>query len=130
VRVKLFYITEDLDSDCYAHSTLSHETDWEEIPDNNYYELVEAIYHHNKTRKNGEKLIVLRQLEPEENKTLTPKLLASEFLKWKKGQEVKRKEQEELEKKKKEEAKKKRDLAKLEKLKKEYAEELKKGTIK
>jgi len=120
MKVKLFYITSDFDEDHYSNSSLSHETDWDEIPDNDYWDLVKAIDLHNKGQKNGEKLIALRQLEPQEQKTITPKLLASEFLKWKKDQLKKDEQRKEQEKKKREETKKKRDLAKLEKLKKEY----------
>jgi hypothetical protein len=122
MQIKLVYATISIEiSDEYNRSKIASlfDTGWEEISLSDYTTLRQAVDWYNRREYQSEQLILLRLPEPE----LTPKLLASEFLKWYREEQAKLVDKRSKYTQKKAEAKKKRDLAKLEKLKKQYETE-------
>lgn len=123
MRVKLLYASHSYGSDCDCVITNGiKETDWDEIPDKDYSELVAAVSHHNRNYNSTERLIVVRYPTIEEKKLVEPKLIASKYLEFVRKREIQSKKEKLDKEKKKEESRKKRELKQLEDLKKKYEE--------
>lgn len=125
MKVKLIYANHEeiRDRDGYYETFIAssiQDTEWDELKESEYWDLQQAVNYKNR-KCSKEKILLIRK--PEVAEKLTPKLIASEYLKYLKQEELERKKSEEDYKNKQIESKKKRDLAKLEKLKKQYEKE-------
>lgn len=116
MKVKLLYVSVDYTGEYEDMVSKGVEdTEWEEIKDDDYYTLQQAVYQRNRLEK-YEHLILVRY----PSKEVTVNLLASEYLEKIKKDKIREEKAKIDYEKKKLETKKKRDLAKLEKLKREY----------
>jgi len=117
--VKLLYVTVNYTGqyDDEIASSIT-DTEWDEISEADYSTLYNAVRTH-KSKFNNEKLIVLRKPEPGE---VSVKLIASEYLKKVKQEQLKQEESNRKFKEKQELAKQKREIARLKKLKEIYGD--------